>query len=277
MATLCQIHVYPVKSCGGIAVDRWRVGARGLERDRELMAVTPAGAFLTQREVPRLVLVRAALEPDALVLTAPDLPPLRLPFAARSAARVPVVIWKDTVAAEPVGDEADAWMTRALGTDARLVRFPEDARRQVDLTFARPGDLVGFADGFSLLLVSEASLDALNARLEQPIGMNRFRPNLVVRGCEPFAEDTWRRIRIGALELELPKPCARCPIPTVDEVTATHGKEPLRTLATFRRIGGGGAVYFAQNAIHRGEGELAVGDAITVLETAPSAIGTSAS
>lgn len=277
MPTLSQIHVYPVKSCGGVSVARWRVGPRGLERDRELMVVDPAGTFITQRQVPRLVLVRTALEPEAVILTAPDLPPLRLPLAGRSDPRVPVVVWRDTVLAEPVGDAADAWMTRAIGTDARLVRFPHDAHRQVDLTFAGPGDQVGFADGFSLLLASEPSLDALNARLAQPLGMHRFRPNLVVRGCEPFAEDTWRRIRIGAIDLEIVKPCARCPVTTVDETRASYGVEPLRTLATFRRIAGGGAVYFAQNAIHRGQGSIAVGDEVTVLATAPSAIGTAAS
>ena len=259
---LAAIHVYPLKSARGVAPGRWRVGPRGLEHDRELLAVDEAGRFITGREVPRLTLVAATLEPDAVVLTAPGAAPLRIAHAGRSAARVGVEVWRDTVLAEPLGDAADAWIADALGQPARLVRFADDERRQVNLDYARAGDQVGFADAFSLLVVSEGSLEALNARLPQPVTMRRFRPNLVIRGAEPFAEDGWSRIRVGALELDIVKPCARCVMTTIDE-QGVPGLEPLRTLATFRRQERG--VMFGQNAIHRGEGEIAVGDRVTVL------------
>lgn len=260
---VASIHVYPVKSCRGIAPDRWRLGARGLDHDRQFMVVDPAGRFITGRELPRLTVVAAALEPDTLVLSAPDAAPLRVPLASRTAERVAADVWKDTVLAEPAGAEADEWITRVLGTPARLVRFADDEQRQVDLDFARAGDQVGFADAFSLLVVSEGSLEALNARLPAPVGMHRFRPNLVVRGCPPFAEDGWTRVRVGAIELEIVKPCARCVMTTIDETGAAGGVEPLRTLAAFRRHDG--KVMFGQNAIHRGEGAVAIGDPVVVL------------
>lgn len=259
---LASIHVYPLKSARGVAPASWRIGPRGLLHDRELLAVDETGRFITGREHPRLTLVAAALEPDAVVLSAPDAAPLRVPHAERSPARVPVEVWRDTVLAEPLGDAADAWLTAALGRPARLVRFADDERRQVTLDYARAGDQVGFADAFSLLVVSEGSLEALNARLAEPVTMRRFRPNLVVRGAEPFAEDGWSRVRVGAVELDIVKPCARCVMTTIDE-HGVPGLEPLRTLAAFRRQERG--VMFGQNAIHRGEGTIAVGDPVVVL------------
>jgi hypothetical protein len=235
--TLSELNVFPLKSARGIAVPRWSVGPRGLEGDRELMVVDPGGRFVTQREQPRMALIGTAFErregADELVLTAPNLPTLGLRPSRGALERAPVTVWTDTVLAERVGDEADAWISDFLGMPAHMVRFPDDEVRQFDMTYARAGDQVGFADGFSLLLISEGSLDALNARLATPVGMHRFRPNLVVRGSEPFAEDGWRRILIGAIELDVVKPCTRCLITTVDEALGVHGKEPLATLATF--------------------------------------------
>jgi hypothetical protein len=166
--------------------------------------------------------------------------------------------------ARDAGDEAAEWLGRFLGTSCRLVCLPDDRVRAVDPEFARPGDQVGFADGFPFLVIARASLDDLNARLPEPLSMVRFRPNLVIGGATPYAEDGWRRIRVGALELRLVKPCSRCTVPTVDPATGERGPEPLRTLTGYRRRGN--KVYFGQNAVHDGIGELAVGDPVEVLE-----------
>ena len=159
-----------------------------------------------------------------------------------------------------------------MGTDCRLVRLPTDYRRQVDQTFATSAhDQVGFADGFPFLLIAEESLEDLNGRLAEPLPMSRFRPNIVVRGGGPFWEDRVGSFRIGAITFRCVKPCPRCSITTTDQATASVGKEPLRTLATFRR--GGihvpgpvrGAAYFGQNVTHDAAGVIRVGDAAVPL------------
>jgi uncharacterized protein YcbX len=261
--TLSGLNVYPVKSLRGISVEQWSVGARGLRMDRELMLVDDTGRFVTQREEHRLALVATELVGDDLVLSAPGAPPHVISLAARSAERLAVSVWKDSLAAEPVGAAADAWLSRILDRPVRLVRFPDDAHRQVDLRFARAGDAVGFADGFSFLLTTEASLADLVARAGQPLSMARFRPNLVVRGASPYAEDGWRRLRIGPVDIELVKPCARCVITTIDPATGDAGHEPLRALARHRNAGG--KVLFGWNGVHRGSGTLQVGDPVEII------------
>jgi uncharacterized protein YcbX len=261
--TLSALTVFPVKSLRGIAVDRWQVTARGLRMDRELMLVDARGVFVSQREEPRLALVTTELTGDRLVVRAPQQSALEIALDRRSDARVPVTIWKDTVAAEPIDRAADDWFSRALGREVRLVRFPDDAHRQVDRQYARQGDAVGFADGFPFLLASESSLADLSTRVDSPLAMARFRPNLVVAGSAPYAEDGWRRLRIGAVELELVKPCARCVVTTIDPDTGVAGLEPLRTLASYRNAGG--KVLFGWNLVHRTTGALSVGDSIDIL------------
>jgi MOSC domain-containing protein len=175
-----------------------------------------------------------------------------------------VRVWADEVAAVDAGEGAARWLGRLLRQDCRLVFMPPQTRRPVDPHYARRGETVSFADGFPLLLVSEASLAALNARLAQPVPMNRFRPNLVVAGCEAFAEDRWRRIRIGALELDVVKPCSRCAIPAIDQATGQRDPEINRALAAFRRFEG--QILFGQNLLHAGPGALRRGDPVEVLE-----------
>lgn len=261
--TLSEVNVYPVKSLRGISVDHWSVGARGLHMDRELMLVDDTGRFVTQREEHRMALVATELAGDDLVLSAPGEPPLVISLAARSAERLAISVWKDSLAAEPVGAAADAWLSRVLDRGVRLVRFSDDVHRQVDLRFARAGDAVGFADGFSFLLTTEASLADLVARAGQPLSMARFRPNLVVRGASPYAEDGWRRLRIGPIEVELVKPCARCVMTTIDPATGEAGHEPLRTLARYRNAAG--KVLFGWNGVHRRSGVLQVGDPVEII------------
>ena len=259
------LYCYPVKSCGGTSLATATVGPRGIIGDRQWMVVDETGEFVTQRELHRMALVSPRLLDDGLLeLSAPGMPPFTVTPAVRHD-RVDVSIWSDRCAAIDEGQKAAQWLSAFLEVRCRLVRFPEDATRRVDPEYASPNDQVGFADGFSFLLTSCASLDDLNHRLEAPLPMNRFRPNIVVSGGDAFQEDRWKRIRIDDIAFAVVKPCARCVTTTVDQKTGEASREPLRTLATFRNVPGRG-VMFGQNLIHDQTGVLHVGAEIVVLE-----------
>jgi len=178
-----------------------------------------------------------------------------------------VQIWEDSVDAIDTGDEAALWFASMMGCSCRLVYMPDDAHRLADSRYARQESLVSFADAFPVLLLSQASLDELNTRLPEPVTMDRFRPNLVIGGCSPYEEDTWERIQIGQTYFHVAKPCARCTVPTVDQETGKRGVEPLRTLNSYRTSNG--KVYFGQNLIHDGDGNLKVGDPVSVVSLKP--------
>lgn len=264
--TLTGLHTYPVKSLRGLSPSSHPVTRLGLAHDRRWMLVDANGRFLTQREQHGLALVSTRISGDKLIVEAPERLPLELPLRGPNGAETVVKVWSDQVTALDAGDKAADWFSGYLGIAARLVYFPDDGSRQVDMGFARSGDETAFSDGFPFLLISEASLADLNARLTTPLPMRRFRPNLVVSGCGAFDEDRWRRIRIGEVEFRVVKPCSRCVITTLDPETAERGTEPLKTLATYRRRDK--RIYFGQNLIHDGTGELRLGDGVEVLETA---------
>lgn len=262
---LSAIYIYPVKSCLGIAVNSARLDTWGLEWDRRWMVVDANGCFLTQRQLPRMALVETALNSEALCLKAPNMPELRLPLSGEIGEEVNVRVWQDRCQAVDQGDKASEWFSSFLGAKSiRLVRMSKNFVRPVDPNYAPQDAQVSFADGFPLLIISEASLAKLNSRLEKPIPMNRFRPNLVVTGCEPFSEDNWYTVRIGNMVFNGVKLCRRCVITTVDQATGSCGKEPLLTLATFRRVSDG--IIFGQNLVHAGVGELQVGNSISLTE-----------
>lgn len=268
LLTVAALNFYPIKSCGGTALDVGEIGVRGFRNDRALMLVTPQGRFLTQRVLPRMALIRPSLHSDGrLTVTAPDRPELTL--AMKETGEIsPVVVWKSHCEAIDQGEEAAHWFSSFLGVPCRLVAMEREHARKVNPDFAIGAyDQVGFADGYPFLLTSAASLDDLNTRLAQPLPMNRFRPNIVVAGSAPFEEDTWRVIRIGDVVFHIVKPCARCPIPTTNQETTERLKEPLRTLATFRHAQSGG-VMFGQNLIHEQQGIIRVGDTVEVLKRA---------
>jgi hypothetical protein len=197
------------------------------------------------------------------------MPPLKVPTDRKNAPRVEVGLWGGRGDAEDLGEHAADWFSSFLQTRCRLVRFPDDGFRPVDPDYARFEARVAFADGFPVLLTSESSLKELNARMDGGGGrvpMDRFRPNLVVRGSEPFEEDRWRQIRVGELVLDVVKPCARCKITTVDQITGKTGTEPLATLAGFRKRDN--EVLFGQNCVHHGPGSVRVGDEVEILEWA---------
>ncbi len=272
---LSSLHLHPVKSCARLDVETLTIEPRGPRHDRRWMVVDADGRCLTGRELPRMVLIRATPHDDGLHLQAPEMPALRVPVPPSDGARMDVTIWKDRVDAALAGAQADAWLSRFLGRAVRLVHIDARSRRPVAPDYARPGDEVSFADAFPLLLISQASLDGLNAKLETPLPMARFRPNLVIAGCAPHAEDGWTRIRIGAIEFDVVKPCTRCVLTTVDPASGTFDAsgEPLRTLKTYRRLPAGrspagrssAGITFGVNLIARGTGSLRVGDAVQAL------------
>ncbi len=213
-----------------------------------------------------MALIQPAIADDCLRLTAPGVSGLELPVD-QPGERVGVTVWKDSgIGAVDQGDPVAAWFSAYLGSNCRLVRFADDAVRPVNPKYApRPTDQVSFADGYPFLIISEASLAELNSRLDDPLPMNRFRPNIVVAGTEAYAEDTWRAIRVGEVEIDVVKPCARCTITTTDQATAARGKEPLRTLATYRA--GKSGPLFGQNAIQRASGgTIRLGDPVAVID-----------
>ncbi|MGB8981642.1 MAG: MOSC N-terminal beta barrel domain-containing protein [Anaerolineales bacterium] len=264
MITISNIIYYPIKACRGFEVDSVCVERMGLEHDRRMMVVTPAGKFLTQREVPRLALATPKLDHGTLELSAPDYDSLQLGIRT-SGTPWPVDIWKSQgVHAIDQGEEAAGWFSDWLGTPVRLVHFADGYKRRVSQEYAvNEDDHTGFADGYPILLTSEEGLQDLNSRLEMPVPMDRFRPNLVVKGCEPFAEDTWNRIRVGDVELAVVKPCARCVVTTIDKETLDQSREPLRTLGKYRRHKLG--AIFGQNVIPLNEGRIRLGMSVTVL------------
>jgi uncharacterized protein YcbX len=203
-----------------------------------------------------------SIDGDTLRVTAPGMPALELPLHPAPSVITTVVVWRDTCEAVWIGERPAAWFSEALGTPCSLVHMPFDTLRPADPAFAPPGVRVSFADAFPFLLISEESLADLNTRLPAPISMNRFRPNLVMRGDRPYAEDSLTAFRLGEIEFRAVKPCGRCVVTTTDQETTERGVEPLRTLATYRKKGG--EVMFGQNVVHLGTGRLSVGAPLLV-------------
>jgi uncharacterized protein YcbX len=263
---LSAIHLYPIKSCAALSPASAAVEPRGLAHDRRWMIVDGSGRFITGREVPATVLIRATPDANGLRLEAPGHVAASIALPHPDAPRRRVTVWDDEVEAPDAGDAAAAWLSAVLGREARLVAMDVAATRAVDPSRARPGDEVSFADGYPLLLVSQAALDGLNARLATALPILRFRPNLVVDGAAAHAEDGWKRVRIGEVEFEGVKPCVRCVFTTVDPARGAldPSGEPLRTLKTYRR--GPKGITFGMNLIARGTGTLHVGDPVVVLD-----------
>ncbi|WP_329213963.1 MOSC domain-containing protein [Streptomyces sp. NBC_01485] len=269
-AELLSIHVHPVKALRGQAPREAVVEPWGLAGDRRWALIDDGGRVVTQRQRPRLALAAAELLPGGVRLSAPGLEPLtvRVP---ESVGTVSLEIFRDKVEGVLADDAAHAWCSAHVGADVRLVHLDDPAtRRPVDPEYALPGETVTFADGFPLLVTTTASLDALNSLIAQgglaaegPLPMDRFRPNLVLAGTDPWAEDGWSRLAVGDVEFRVAKPCGRCVVTTTDQVTAARGKEPLSTLARHRRLDG--RLVFGQNLVPLSRGTVRVGDPVRVV------------
>jgi uncharacterized protein YcbX len=256
-----RIFVYPIKSCRGIEVSSAELTPRGLAGDRRFMLVDSRGRFLTQRRYPKMALIETSMDADRIDVTAPGRDSLRLvPGFGEGAHEVcPVRVWADTVEATLAPADVNVWFSEFMGFACGLVYLADHQHRAVPNAAASFDDEVGFADGAPLLLVSSASLDSLNARLDEPVGIERFRPNLVVGADRPHAEDEWRSISIGDARLDVAWPCSRCILTTIDPATGERDPagEPMRTLQTYRKRDR--AVYFGQNLIPRAFGTIRAG------------------
>jgi uncharacterized protein YcbX len=255
--TLSALTLYPIKSAGGIAVSEWEVDDFGLRYDRRWMVVDARGRMLTQRTHPRLALARPAIEGPRLVVHGPGCEPLVLPLHPSAAVTTTVTVWDDSCPALWQGDAAGRWFSDLMSAEVELVYMPETAWRPAGPAVAPRASRVSFADAYPMLLLSEGSLAELNRRMATPLPMNRFRPNLVLRGLPAFGEDDLGEFAIGEIGFRAVKPCDRCVLTTTDQETAERGVEPLRTLATFRKWDG--KVWFGQNVAHQRAGRLAVG------------------
>ena len=288
---LTEINIYPIKSLKGISVETATVEPRGLRYDRRWMLIDGDGTFMTQREFPQMAAISVGVDGELLYVSADGFGTLELPLSPETGDRRQLSVWGNPCEGEAYEAVINEWFSDAVGETCELVYMPDDARRDINQLFNKGDEIVSFADGYPLLVIGEASLADLNTRIlgaERLAGrlpafrrvpMNRFRPNIVVEGSEPFAEDHWTRIRVGDAVFRSTKPCARCVITTVDQAKGEFdGKEPLKTLATYRmaknvipdRLAALGmsetAVLFGQNLIAETPGEtIRVGATVTVL------------
>lgn len=260
MVTVRALTIYPIKGCRGIALESAEIQDIGLKDDRRFMVIDADQRFVSQREIPRMALITVAAHRDGWTLTAPGMEAVTFTPTATGQAQ-PATIWRDTALVVSQGTHVAEWLSSFLGAPLQLVAMHPSYRRPVSSTYAKsPEDAVSFADGYASLICNQASLDELNQRLDTPIGMERFRPNIVVSGAEAWAEDDWQEIYIGETLSYAVKPCARCVVTTTDQDTATRGQEPLRTLARYRTRELG--VIFGQNLIHAHTGTIRVGDVV---------------
>ncbi|MEL6695574.1 MAG: MOSC N-terminal beta barrel domain-containing protein [Bacteroidota bacterium] len=257
---LTGIYCYPIKSLGGIALAETEVNERGIAYDRRWMLVDPDGQFLTQRSSTELALFSVDFESDHLRIDhrMSRSAPLWVPLHPTEGTPMTVQVWDDRVEAIQCGTEADTWFSQLLRRPVHLVYMPDQSPRQIDPAYAPDGANVSFADGYPILILGEATLADLNDRLDTPVPMNRFRPNLVFEGGHAGDEDSFDEVQIGAAVLKGTKPCARCQVITINQDTGEKGQEPMRTLSTYRREGN--KVLFGMNMYPMVQGKLTVGD-----------------
>jgi uncharacterized protein YcbX len=262
MLKISQLFIYPIKSLGGISLNSTVLTDRGLQHDRRWMLIDSSNRFLSQRENAQLALFKCELNADGLqVIYTPNGSSITIPYQPLKQEMVNVVIWDDTCAGQLVSDEIDAWFTKKIGLACRLVYMPDVTLRQTDLRYTSKGTVTSFSDAYPALLIGQASLDDLNSRLAEALPMNRFRPNIVFTGGEPYSEDIMNHISVNEIDMFGVKLCARCVMTTIDQATMAKSKEPLKTLATYRRKGA--KILFGQNLVH-GTGIINVGDVINV-------------
>lgn len=268
MLRLSALYRYPLKSGKGETLQHVTLDKLGVVGDRRWMLVDEAsGRFLTQRAVAQMSQLSALCNAaGGLTLSAAGYPSLDVPLPDADGELRGVTIWRDTLRVPDAGDEAGAWVSEFIGKPTRLVQVPLERARTTEAGYGKDDDQVAFADGFPLLLIGQGSLDDLSERVGRPMQMLRFRPNLVIEGAQAFAEDAWKRIRIGDVEFRVVKSCSRCILTTIDPQTGERSadRQPLATLETYRKQADG--VMFGQNLVNDGAGRLEVGMAVSILE-----------
>lgn len=264
---LTEINIYPVKSLKGISLTEAKVEGRGLQYDRRWMLTNSDGKFWTQRELPKMATIETRITDNGLQLAADGHGSINVGFGPEGGEELTVEIWNDSPPALRYTNGVNDWLAKVLDADCQLVYMADDHRREVDPAYAVDKDIVSFADGYPFLVISEETLGFLNQKLDGPLPMNRFRPNLVVAGAEVHGEHNWRKFAVGESVFYGVKPCKRCVMTTIDQQSGEFtGKEPLKTLATYRSVPGG--VIFGENLLAENPGGvIRVGDEVTVIES----------
>lgn len=262
---ITEINIYPIKSLGGISLQEAEVEDRGLQYDRRWVLADGANVFMTQRENAQMALIDVAIEEDGLKIShrKKSIIPLKVPFKPQTEDNRMITIWDDVVRGIRVSDEADAWFTEVLGKETHLFYQPDDSIRPTDSKYSiTQQEHTSFADAYPVLIIGQASLDYLNGKLDEKMEMKRFRPNLVFTGGEAHDEDNFRYFKAGSTRFVGVKLCARCVLTTINPETAEKGKEPLKTLAQYRK--NGNKILFGQNLLVVEKGRVAVGDEIVL-------------
>lgn len=276
-----EINIYPVKSLGEINLTESKIEKRGLQFDRRFMLTDENGVFLTQRDFPQMAKIAVKFKNNNFEAAAENFENLTFPSEISVGEKIDVQIWQSVCSAIITDKKTNEWFSEVLKLNCKLVFMPDETKRKINKIFNAGNDIVSFADGYPVLLIGENSLKNLNEKLEAKLLMNRFRPNIVVENAEAFAEDNWKKIRIGETVFRATKSCARCVVTTIDqEKGEISGKEPLKTLAKFRLAKDvfpesyesygldKNAVLFGQNLVAENYNEtIKVGDKLEVLET----------
>lgn len=270
---ISQLWIYPIKSIKGISIDKAQLEKRGFQYDRRWMLVDSKNRFISQRLCPKMALIEPEIMDFGISVRAPDMPVLIIPHSDSQVEmydEIEVTCWDDQVTVQHVNTAIDNWFSEFLGVDCQLVYMPDSCERPVDPDYAKNEDIASFSDGFPNLIISEASLDDLNRRVDMQLTINRFRPNIVITGCEPFAEDMLGHFKVNQIDFFAVKPCSRCVITTVNpETGAKEGREPLETLSKFRKKGR--KVFFGQNLLHKlnytTDNRISVGDKLEIIQS----------
>lgn len=268
MIHVAALYIYPIKSLGGIELKSSAITPRGLAHDRRWMLVDEKNEFLTQRVYPQMALLKTAIDQEDILIYHSDDPSdlIKVPLQPTQKETIIVKVWDDYCEAQYADNEVNEWFSKKLGLACKAVFMPDSSKRKLDGVYALSDeDITGFADGYPLLFISQASLNDLNSRLSEPVPMDRFRPNIVLEGTEAYAEDGMKEFTINRTSFYGVKLCGRCIVTTTNQHTGERGKEPLRTLATYRTINN--KVCFGQNVISSGSGKIAVGDTIELVTT----------
>jgi uncharacterized protein len=264
MLAVSELFIYPIKSLGGIAVTSAKITDRGFQFDRRWMLVDLNNCFLTQRDFPQMALLQVQLSDGGLQVhhKKRNTENINIPVLWEANETTTVQIWSDKCKAYFVSPELDEWFSDMLSLTCRLVYMPDSSKRSVDTRYAANKQLTSLSDGYPFLIIGQSSLNDLNKRLLEPLPVNRFRPNIVFTGGEPFQEDIMEHFSINDIQFYGVKLCDRCVVTTINQDNAVKSKEPLKTLATYRLKNN--KVYFGQNLLHSGKGEIHVGDGIII-------------
>ncbi len=269
MLSVSELYIYPIKSLSGIALNSATITSRGFKYDRRLMLVDANNQCLTQRDLPEMAMLQPAIEDDGFSIVHKQVPSrsIFIPHQPAGNLRADVTIWDDICTGQVYDPYINDWFTEVLNTSCRLIYMPDTTEREVDKMYAQNREVTSFADEYPVLIIGQASLDDLNGRLEIPVPINRFRPNIVFTGGAPFLEDEMNEFLIGDITFNAVKPCKRCVIITINQNTKEKSKEPSKTLATYRFHDKG--ICFGQNLLHRGDGEIQMGDEIEIKSYQP--------